>query len=1121
MTEMEDAIDCPVCYDRFDTDSKMPRQLPCCGAVVCSRCLVEMMDDELCCPECFAMTTIDDPDAFVETLEAPQRILQALGDVTPTSVLSFDSDGRTTENPDSRSSTPRGSLTAFLQQALSDDDEIDESDHDEIHEESVEPEFLNETRQRWADRARSISGLTAFGRISEVTLASDETIAPETVRQLFQEEKQLPLAETLALLKAARDLFEEETNVLHLDAPLLCVGDLHGQYDDLLTVLHGSGCNGTMLSARRQVRTPRYFLQSSSLQSKYRVRSKPEAPTTRHQHHQQQPKKKAGSVLFLGDYVDRGPRGCEVLLYLLALKVRYPTKVHLIRGNHESRSLTGHFGFRSECRRKYGMSAYHEICRVFEALPLAAKVRGGQYGDVLCCHGGIGPSFETIADLNDIDRFQEPPEDGPLCDVLWADPGRRRGDDEEDEEEAPLFETNAARGCSYVFSKEATARFLKKNNLAAIVRAHEVQEDGFANDFVDLVRKNHAIAPVTTVFSAPNYCGKYGNDAAVLVLGTERAEAVVFDAQPSKESPVVETDLDGAEMESDAVRRAYEICPYMPSSFRAIVDCAHELLDEDLVRKVAVAEKKKGLSPPRRASTGSLVAVAPPPKRETTMVMKAVAAFSATSRSKTAPVATVKPEKKFVMKAVAAFSSNLAPKTVKEPPPPPETTTKNGSVAALRARFETSRTPPPETTPPRRRSWGAASHRGKSTPPSLDTKPPLRSWGGLFKTTESSEVTIAAAVPVPVPRPSHISIKTTPPRGIKVERPMMTQLFAALEEQKKPGRTSSPKTSAKSRRFSAAQNGDAFNEMAPSAVVRRVRRTTCPQLAAILAKTSFVDSGNVKNTILDAQRVRVTDVNELREFRSELIKARRATSGNNAGYLRAAKSFGRPLGGPLPDSSPPETRKRGLSDPVKNVDDPPPPRGGGDEDDPRRVATVVEPPTTTTTKPRIEEEEEEDLTVRFCRSEELPRPSLTESVSDQPPTTRSPPLRRVKSDLSGATETKEGFSDQEIYALRLIFSLFDIDGSGSIDSDELAKYADEVNECVSPRDVDRCIDALDTDGDKCVTLNDWLVFAAKLKVAWEMQEAALDFLPHDDDNIGTGDDEGLEEASETDTTGGK
>ena len=79
-----------------------------------------------------------------------------------------------------------------------------------------------------------------------------------------------------------------------------------------------------------------------------------------------------------------------------------------------------------------------------------------------------------------------------------------------------------------------------------------------------------------------------------------------------------------------------------------------------------------------------------------------------------------------------------------------------------------------------------------------------------------------------------------------------------------------------------------------------------------------------------------------------------------------------------------------------------------------------------------------------------------------------------------------GFTDDEIFALRLIFSLFDADATGSISRRELAIYAEDVGEDISNKDIDMVFDVLDADGDKAVGLEEWTLFAAKLKAGWAL-----------------------------------
>lgn len=133
--------------------------------------------------------------------------------------------------------------------------------------------------------------------------------------------------------------------------------------------------------------------------------------------------------------MDRGLYSVETFLLLLALKVRYPDRITLIRGNHESRQITQVYGFYEECIRKFGSAnVWRYCCEIFDYLSLAAIVDD----KILCVHGGLSPSINTLdqvcpiqwrldllltlLQIRTIDRKQEVPHDGAMCDLLWSDP---------------------------------------------------------------------------------------------------------------------------------------------------------------------------------------------------------------------------------------------------------------------------------------------------------------------------------------------------------------------------------------------------------------------------------------------------------------------------------------------------------------------------------------------------------------------------------------------------------------------------------------------------------------------------------------------------------------------------
>jgi serine/threonine-protein phosphatase 4 catalytic subunit len=187
----------------------------------------------------------------------------------------------------------------------------------------------------------------------------------------------------------------------------------------------------------------------------------------------------------------------------------------LIRGNHESREVTQIYGFYDECLQKYNGSplVWRSCCEVFDYLPLAALIDN----NILAVHGGLSPAITTVNQLKLIDRVREVPHEGSMSDILWSDP-----------DDTLQGWGLSPRGAGYLFGSDVTSRFLLENSLTLLARAHQLVMEGYKYSFGE---------KVITVWSAPNYCYRCGNVAAVMRIEEDgEREFRVFESKSLQEA---------------------------------------------------------------------------------------------------------------------------------------------------------------------------------------------------------------------------------------------------------------------------------------------------------------------------------------------------------------------------------------------------------------------------------------------------------------------------------------------------------------------------------------------------------------------------------------------------------
>ncbi|EFO91111.1 hypothetical protein CRE_30394 [Caenorhabditis remanei] len=241
------------------------------------------------------------------------------------------------------------------------------------------------------------------------------------------------IEELSTLTDDAIEMLRRGPSLIEIEAPITVVGDLHGQYEDLMRIL--------MIHETKKEKKVLEFT--------------------------------GRKFMFLGDYVDRGLYSLECIALLLNLMLHYPRHVFLIRGNHEMAKINHSYGFLDDLQRRFrkeedGTRLWMMFNDAFAYFPVAGLI--GK--KVLCMHGGLSPELKSLDDLRKIRRpIHSVEENSLVADLIWSDPDPGRSI--ATISSTPRFLRNKTRGLSFTFNNSAVEATHGRLGTVLIVRAHQ------------------------------------------------------------------------------------------------------------------------------------------------------------------------------------------------------------------------------------------------------------------------------------------------------------------------------------------------------------------------------------------------------------------------------------------------------------------------------------------------------------------------------------------------------------------------------------------------------------------------------------------------------------------------